>query len=246
MAEGSGTVAKALGLLTLLGDHPDGLPAGKVAEASELPFSTAYRLLNTLVSSGYVVYEDVAKTYRLGLRIFQLGQKVAHARGFEGTAGPVLRRLTETTGESSILAVRDGDRTLTIAKCDGPQYRITTDPGDHGPLSTSAIGKVFLAFEPGLVATTELVVRTRRSITDRGALEAEMSAARNSGWVSQQEENDDGMAAVGVPVWSASGRLVAAMALASPLFRKDREALSGHLDQLRAAAAELGPQLPLS
>lgn len=246
MSEGSGTVTKALGLLTLLGDHPDGLPAGKVAEASELPFSTAYRLLNTLVGAGYAVYEDGPKTYRLGLRIFQLGQKVAHARGFEGTAGPVLRRLTEVTGESSILAVLDGDRTLTIAKCDGPQYRITTDPGDHGPLSTSAIGKVFLAFQPGLSGRTELAVRTPRSITDRGVLEAEMEGARAEGWVSQQEENDPGMAAIGVPVWSGSGRLVASMALASPLFRKDRDGLLGHLGELRAAAAELGPQLPLS
>lgn len=246
MAEGSGTVAKALGLLTLLGDHAGGLTAGKVAEASGLPFSTAYRLLNTLVGAGYVVYEDGPKTYRLGLRIFQLGQKVAHARGFEGTAGPVLRRLTDMTGESSILAVLDGTRTLTIAKCDGPQYRITTDPGDHGPLSTSAIGKVFLAFQPGLAADAELVARTAHSITDRARLEAELDRARETGWVAQQEENDTGMAAIGVPVRSGSERVVAAIALASPLFRKDREGLLDHLGELKAAAAELGPQLPLS
>lgn len=246
MTEGSGTVGKALGLLTLLGEHPDGLAAGKVAEASGLPFSTAYRLLNTLVGAGYVVYEEGPKCYRLGLRIFQLGQKVAHARGFEGTAGPVLRRLTEATGESSILAVLDGARTLTISKCDGPQYRITTDPGDHGPLSTSAIGKVFLAFQPGLSTSADLAVRTPHSITDRGALEAELAVARESGWVAQQEENDTGMAAIGVPVWSGPGRLVASIALAAPLFRKDRDGLLGHLDELRAAASELGPQLPLS
>ncbi|GEO94372.1 IclR family transcriptional regulator [Kocuria turfanensis] len=248
--EKSGTVGKALGLLTLLGDYPEGATAGQIADAVGYPFSTAYRLLNTLVETGFAGYDRREKRYRLGLRIYQLGQKVAHHRGFEGAAVPILQRLTDLTGESSILAVLDDDRFLTVHKVDGPQFRTTTDPGDRGPLHTSALGKVLLACtDPAtrehLLETIELTPRTEHSITDRAELRRQIDQVRRRGWAGQQEENDIGMAAVAVPVLSASDRLVAAVALAAPIFRADQEALQAHLPDLRRAAATLALELPL-
>lgn len=248
-AETSGTVGKALGLLTLLGEYPRGATAGEIAETAGYPFSTAYRLLNTLVAEEFASYDPREKRYRLGLRIYQLGQKVAQHRGFEGTALPVLQRLTELTGESSLLAVLDGSHFLTVHKVDGPQFRTTTDPGDHGPLHTSALGKVLLAHaEPAvreyLLETLELTPRTEHSVTDREELRRQLEQVRRQGWAGQSEENDVGMAAVGVPVLSPSQRLIAAVALAAPVFRADLAALRQHLPELRRAAATLALELP--
>ncbi|GGG66412.1 IclR family transcriptional regulator [Kocuria dechangensis] len=250
MTEKSGTVGKALGLLTMLGEYPQGATAGQIAEAAGYPFSTAYRLLNTLVKTGFAAYDPQEKHYRLGLRIYQLGQKVAHHRGFEGAARPALQHLTESTGESSILAVLDDDQFLTVHKVDGPQFRITTDPGDRGPLHTSSLGKVLLAYaEPAtrehLLASIDLVPRTEHSITDRDELRRQIDEVRQQGWAGQSEENDVGMAAVAVPVLSASHRLIAAVSLAAPLFRTDLEGLQHHLPELRRAAATLALELPI-
>ncbi|MFC7403308.1 IclR family transcriptional regulator [Citricoccus sp. GCM10030269] len=242
-AAASQTAVKALELMAALGEFPRGATAGQIAEATGYPFTTAYRLLHTLVSAGYAEYEPTGKVYRLGLRLFQLGQKVAHARGLDETARPVMERLTAQTGESSILATLDGDQVLTLCTVDGPQFRTTTDPGDHGPLSTSAVGKVLLASHPELLDTVELVARTSRSITDRDVLRAEIDGVRARGWASQLEENDDGMAAVAVPVRSGAGRVVATLALAAPVFRKDVDAMAAYVPQLREAATVLGAEL---
>lgn len=241
---------KALGLLNLVGEHPNGATAGQLAEVAGYPFSTAYRLLNSLVDAGFVDYDPQDKRYRLGLRIFQLAQKVASARGFAGMAMPILHRLTELTQESSILAVLDGDQYLTVHKVDGPQFRTTTDPGDNGDLHTGAMGKALLAFSDGptrerLLETIELVPRTQHSITDREVLREQVEQIRRQGWAGQLEEHDIGMTAIAVPVLAQSGRLIASVALAAPLFRSDLEGLRAHLPELRRAADELATALPL-
>ena len=245
----SGTAGKALGVLTLLGEYPQGATTGQIAEATGYPFTTAYRLLNTLVDADFATYDPSDKRFRLGLRVYQLGQRLAHHRGFEGAALPVLQHLTEVTGESSVLHVLDGDQSLTVHKVDGPQFRTTTDPGDRGPLHTTASGKVLLAYaDPAtrqrLLATIELTPRTEHSITDRAELAAQIEQVRRQGWAAQSEENDLGMAAIAAPVLSASNRLIGAVTLAAPLFRTDLQELRRHLPHLQQATAELALVLP--
>ena len=145
-AERPDMVGKALSLLVLLGDEPRGASAAEISRRAELPFSTTYRLLGSLARDGFVDYEPEGRRYHLGLRIFQLGQRVSNHHGFAGTSLPILRRVTERTGEATILSVRDGLHHLTVSKVDGPQiFRVTSDPGHLGSLSTTAVGKALVA-----------------------------------------------------------------------------------------------------
>lgn len=248
-ADRSGTVRKGLTLLELLANYPHGATAGQIVADSGYAFSTCYRLLTTLVDSGFAEFDTATKQYRLGLLVFQMGQKVATARGYSGVALPVLRKLTEATGESSLLAVLDGDRFLTVHTVDGPNHRITTDPGDRGELHTSSLGRALLAFSPAetsdeLVATIDLDPRTDKSLADRDELRKILEETRARGWASQDQEHDDGMCAVAVPVMSPGGPLVAALALAAPVYRCDLAGLEQHLPLLNDAAAQLASQLP--
>ena len=81
-------VGKALGLLVLLGEEPRGASAAELSRRADLPFSTTYRLLGSLTRDGFVDYEPDGRRYHLGLRIFQLGQRVSNHHGFAGTALP--------------------------------------------------------------------------------------------------------------------------------------------------------------
>lgn len=248
-ADRSGTVRKGLSLLELLAEHPHGATAGQLVADSGHAFSTCYRLLSTLVDAGFAEFDPDTKRYRLGLLVFELGQKVAAARGYAGTALPILREVTAATGESSLLAVLDGDRFLTVHTVDGPHHRITTDPGDRGELHSSALGKVLLAFAPperrdALLEGIELTPRTERTLTDRDALRAEIERTLRRGWAAQDQEHDDGMCAVAVPVASPGGPLKAALALAAPVHRCDVAGLERHLPLLDDAAARLAALLP--
>lgn len=243
-------VGKALGLLVLLGDEPRGASAAELSRRAELPFSTTYRLLGSLTRDGFVDYEPDGRRYHLGLRIFQLGQRVSNHHGFAGTALPILRRVTEETGEATILSVRDGNHHLTVNKVDGPQtFRVTSDPGHLGALHTTSVGKALVAFADDatrsqLLERLELEPLTEFSITDRDAFRAEIELVRKRGYAVMDEENELGMRAVAVPVFNSQGHAFAALATAVPVFRMSVEALVALVPLLQAAAAELSARLP--
>jgi DNA-binding IclR family transcriptional regulator len=243
-------VGKALGLLVLLGDEPRGASAAELSRRAELPFSTTYRLLGSLTRDGFVDYEPDGRRYHLGLRVFQLGQRVSNHHGFAGTALPILRRVTEKTGEATILSVRDGNHHLTVNKVDGPQtFRVTSDPGHLGALHTTSVGKALVAFaeeaeRKRLVEELELEPLTEFSITDREAFRSEIEQVRRRGYAVMDEENELGMRAVAVPVFNAQGYAFASLATAVPVFRLGLEDLVALVPVLQEAAAELSARLP--
>lgn len=249
-ADRTDMVGKALGLLVLLGDEPRGASAAEISRRAELPFSTTYRLLGSLTRDGFVDYEPDGRRYHLGLRIFQLGQRVSNHHGFAGTAMPVLRRVTEQTGEATILSVRDGHHHLTVNKVDGPQmFRVTSDPGHLGSLSTTAVGKVLVAFAEDtdrerLLEDLPLDRLTEKSITDRDAFRAEIDKVRRQGYAVMDEENEMGMRAVAVPLLNSQGHAFASLATAVPVFRMGLEELAACVPLLQEAAAELAARLP--
>ena len=247
---GTDMVGKALSLLVLLGDEPRGASAADISRRAGLPFSTTYRLLGSLTRDGFVDYEPDGRRYHLGLRIFQLGQRVSNHHGFAGTATPVLRRVTEQTAEATILSVRDGLHHLTVSKVDGPQtFRVTSDPGHLGSLSATAVGKVLVAFAEDaereqLIADVPLERLTEKSIVDRDAFRAELEEVRRRGYALLDEENELGMRALAVPLLNAQGYAFASLATAAPVFRLTVEGLEAHVPLLQEAAAELAARLP--
>ena len=247
---GTDMVGKALSLLVLLGDEPRGASAADISRRAGLPFSTTYRLLGSLTRDGFVDYEPDGRRYHLGLRIFQLGQRVSNHHGFAGTATPVLRRVTEQTAEATILSVRDGLHHLTVSKVDGPQtFRVTSDPGHLGSLSATAVGKVLVAFAEDaereqLIADVPLERLTEKSIVDRDAFRAEIEEVRRRGYAVMDEENELGMRALAVPLLNAQGYAFASLATAAPVFRLTVEGLEAHVPLLQEAAAELAARLP--
>ncbi|WP_261163906.1 IclR family transcriptional regulator [Microbacterium sp. Marseille-Q6965] len=243
-----GTVAKGLEALRLLGEFPEGATAAEVVARLGHPFSTTYRLLHALTESGFVEYSPTDKRYRLGIPVFALATRVAHARGFDGTALPVLRELSRQTGESVLLLARDGDETVTVHKIDGPQFRTTTDPGDRGPLHSSAAGKMLLAALPererrDTVARLRLSARTAATVTSENELLAQLERFGRQGWAGQSEEHDAGMSAIAAVVPHGTSPTLA-LAIAAPLFRVDLAGLQRHAPALRDAAARLGALLP--
>ncbi|MBW4094292.1 MAG: IclR family transcriptional regulator, partial [Acidobacteria bacterium] len=205
----------------------------------------------SLTRDGFVDYEPSGRLYRLGLRVFQLGQQVSNHHGFAGTALPILQGVTDETSEATILSVRDGERYLTVSKVDGPQtFRVTSDPGHLGLLHTTSVGKALVAFaaeqdRTRLVEELELTALTDRSITGRAAFREEIERVRSQGYAVMDEENEVGMRAVAVPVLNSQGVAFASVAIAAPIFRLSIEQMVAYVPLLKSAAAELAAKLPV-
>lgn len=248
MSAGSSTLAKGLDLLHRMGDYPAGAPAAVFAKDTGMPFSTAYRLLNSLVASGFAEFDPDTKHYRPGLPIFELSAKIAAARGYDGTILPVLQQLSDTTKESCLFAAQDGLDSVTVHTVDGPEFRQTTDPGDRLPLHVSAMGKAILAGLAAeqaeqLIDQLDFQPRTEHTVTNAKDLHAQLAQARQQGYTYQCEEVDLGMHAIGAPVIGPNRQVLGSIAIAAPLFRATKEQLVAHHHALATATHQLAPML---
>jgi IclR family transcriptional regulator, pca regulon regulatory protein len=141
-------------------------------------------------------------------------------------AAPHLRRLTDTTGHTSNLAIRDDTDVILIDRVRGRPGRyhhleFTLHVGSRLPSYCSATGKALLAFVPRpdldrLLDRMDLVPRGPRTLTDRSALLAELEQVRRTGLATNDEELESALRSIAAPVRSRSGDVVAAVNVAIP------------------------------
>lgn len=184
-----------------------------------LPKGTLHGLLNTLAAMGYVSRHGTR--YALGLRLRDVAQPLADADVALRTAfTPALRALAEHSGETCYLAVPCGTREyLYINALEGHGSLCMASPrGRREGLTTSAIGKVFLAHDPGLVRSL------RRAGLMSAALDKELEAIAEQGYALDLEEAEPGLNCLALPL-RQQGRVVAALGVAGPAQRLYQPAL---------------------
>jgi len=245
-----GALAKGLRLLVALGNHPDGAGVSELAGEVELPVSTTHRLLTGMIPQGFVAVDPDRRQYFLGLRTFELSQRVASARKLSAVALPAMQRVTQATGEPTLLAVLAGDEMLYVERVEGKHLvQIRGSAGERGSLHGTALGKALLAFLPeeereALIENLPLPKLGPNSIMNRDELRAELDRTRERGYAVNDEELEAGVRAIGVPIIDARGRPAASITVATLAFRYSMEELERFVPLLQDAANEIAVQLP--
>ncbi|GGL31242.1 IclR family transcriptional regulator [Nocardia jinanensis] len=251
-AESQGMLSKGLVLLQTLGDHPRGATATDIARATTLAVSTVHRLLHTMAERGFVSFDPSDKTYRLGVRVFELATKVSGVLSVAETARPLMRELSRRTGETVQLSVLSNSRALFIEKI-GTEHAvgIRGSVGESEPLYATSTGKVLLGqLDPERLASVldevALDAWTANTVTDRARLTAELDRVRSDDFATANEEFDPGVRAIAVPVRNGRAETIAALCISAPVFRVSQDRMLGWLPELRETAAAIGVRLPLS
>lgn len=199
--------------------------AGGVARLADLSArldlnkSTLHGLLNTLSALGYVTRRGTH--YALGLRLRDISQPLADAdEQLREVFTPALMRMARLSGETSYLAVPCGTREyLYIDAIEGcNNLRVASPRGRREGLTTSAIGKIFLANEPGLVRSL------RRANLLPAKLEQELHTIREQGYALDLEEAEVGLHCLAIPL-RRQGCVIAALGVAAPAKRLCKPAL---------------------
>jgi len=244
---GSGvqSVERAFALLDLLARAGGRLPLSDLAERSGLPLGTVHRLLQTLAGPGYV-RQDADKRYALGAALLPLGDAATRLLG--SWAQPYLARLVEASGETSNLAVLEDDRIVYLAQAPGRhRVRMFTEVGRRVLPHSTAVGKVLLAWQDEVqvrrvVARLGLPRRTEHTLTDLPSFLSALQVVRAQGYAVDDEEEEDGVRCVAVPVGPGPSA-VAAVSVSGPASRVAREdpvLLAAMQEVAQALAGSLG------
>ena len=216
------------GLAVLSSFTPDrpALGISELARQLALTRSTTHRYVATLATLGYLQQDDATRKYRLGPRILDLGFSMLGSLGLREIAAPHLRRLTDATGHTSNLAIRDDTDVILIDRVRGRPGRyhhleFTLHVGSRIPAYCSATGKALLAFMPRpdlehIVERIDLVQRGPRTLTGKRALLTELEQVRRNGLATNDEELESALRSIAAPIRSRSGEVVAAINVAIP------------------------------
>ncbi len=220
----SQTVLKALDVLECVANGDEPLSALQVAKLCKISRPTAYRLLSTLASRGYVEAGDGAR-FRLGTQALSLNKKVLASIDLPDIARPYMRQLSDLSNETVNLSIREGVEILYIARMESSQsIRMMSTIGSRSHMHSTAMGKALLAFLPGeeqsaLVAGLTLTPRTAATITEQALLLKELANVRKQGFAIDNEENEAGVRCVGAPIFDHTGCAFAALSISGPAYR---------------------------
>jgi DNA-binding IclR family transcriptional regulator len=210
-----GRMAKLLEVLARYG-QPAALKI--LSQASGLHPSTAHRILGALVNDRLVERVDPG-SYRLGIRLLELGNLVKARISVREHALPHMRELHAATGEAVNLSVRRDDEIVYVERTSSGRalMRVVNIVGARAPLHITAVGKLFLLEDGseglrGYAQRTHLPQFTRNTLTTVGALEKDLDRIRRNGYAVDNEEAELG-------VRNDAGELVAGLSVSAPADR---------------------------
>ncbi len=212
------TLGKAAAALDYLAEAGE-LSAAELAARLREPRSSVYRLLASLSEANFVEPGSTSGTYRLGMKLFQLGSRVAQRFDERQVALPIMERVHEITEETVFLCVRRGDSAVCIERLNGKQVQtLALRLGGTLPLHAGAASRVLLAYESEEVQRdylkrAELERFTPRTPSTRTAVRRALQETRQLGYAVSDEDVTIGIAALGAPIFDHTNRVRAALSI---------------------------------
>ena len=222
-------------------EHPR-LTLSEVSRTTGLTRAAARRFLLTLVELGYV--RSDGRDFSLRPRVLELGYAYLSGMSLTEVAQPHMEELVGRVHESSSIAVLDGHDVVYIVRV--PTKRIMAVAiavGTRFPAYVSAMGRVLLAGRPGpeldrYMTEVDLRPLTDRTVVDRDRLRAVIEEVGRQGFAVVDQELEDGIRAVAVPIRDGTGASVAAINIAVHASRVSLETLREVFLPLLLATAE--------
>jgi len=221
--------AKGLVVIESFNESDRRMSVSAMAERTGLDRATARRCLLTLHALGYAGYDG--KYFWLTPRTLKLGHAYLQSTALPDLVQPHLEKLTALTGESASVSVLDGTEIVYVAR--SSQRRVMTinlNPGSRLPAYCSSMGRVLLAALPmseavAILEASELTQVTPFTKTELGELVSTLGQVARQGYAVIDQELEKGLCSIAVPLFNASGAVVAAVNVGAHIARSPVSAL---------------------
>jgi IclR family pca regulon transcriptional regulator len=209
------SLARGLSVIRAFDRQHRELTLSEVARATGLTRAAARRFLLTLTTLGYVNAAD--GRFSLRPRVLELGYAYLSSLSLPEVAQPHIEALVAQANESCSISVLDDTDIVYVVRV--PTRRImsiTLSVGTRLPAYATSMGRVLLAALPDeeleeRLDRIEVRRLTSRTVANREALEKALTAVRGQGHAALDQELEDGLRSVAVPIRRPSGAVIAAL-----------------------------------
>lgn len=243
------SLARGLAVLRAFGDSRRALTIAQISQKTGISRAAVRRCLYTLKQLGYA--EAEMNNFSLRPKVLTLGHSYLSSTPLAVSSQPCLNHLSRTLNESCSLAVLDDSEVLYIARSATSRVMsVALNAGSRLPAYCTSLGRVMLAYlEPdeldAYFATTTLRPMTERTVVSQQRLRDILAEVRRDGYAINDEELEQGLRSIAVPVRGASGKVLAALNIGAQAARVSTAQMAQHfLPELQRGAQELSVLLP--
>ena len=243
-----GTVSKALGLLDFLKDPNATYGLTDIAKLSGFDKATTRRLLLELVANGFVEQDEVTRAYLLGPSLQMLGRAREERFPLYKTAYPIVKQLSEVTGETVHATEYSAGVLISICTEQSDKAnRVILTTGQKLPLHATASGLAFLAAStPAFLETAlrkPMSAFTKTTQIDRDGLLKAISETKARGYSISNQSFEDGVHSVASAILDNRGRPIGTIAIAMPTSRATAANIEANGPLARQAAQNISIRL---
>ena len=238
-------IERMFALIDVLASREDAISLKDISDKTGLHPSTAHRILNDL-AIGRFVERPQPGSYRLGMRLLELGNLVKGRLNVRDAALIPMRELHNQIQQPVNLSMRQGDEIVYVERAYSERsgMQVVRAIGGRAPLHLTSVGKLFLAADDAqriraYATRTGLNGQTKNSITQLTTLERELARVRQFHCAHDNEELEIGVRCMAAGIYDDQAKLVAGLSISAPASRMDEAWLA----QLQATAAEISQTL---
>jgi DNA-binding IclR family transcriptional regulator len=226
-----------------------------LARKLRMPQSTLLRFLNTFIDFGYVGQDPETCCYYLTLKLVELGTRASGGYPFVHSLSKYIKQAAAAFNDSSSLCVERDMQMVYIATEEGPGRMLQTlhRIGHIAPMHATGVGKLHL-LNYSDTQLEELEKKrgftkfTGHTITSLDALRAELAQVRDRGYALDNEECEEGVRCIAIPILNSLGQVTAAISISAPVTRMGEERSAEVISYLKdlgsQASRELGWEEP--
>ncbi|MFP3518173.1 pca regulon transcriptional regulator PcaR [Pseudomonas sp. SIMBA_077] len=243
------SLARGLAVVQAFQERKRHLTIAQISHRTEIPRAAVRRCLYTLIKLGYATTDG--RTYSLLPKVLTLGHAYLSSTPLAVSAQPYLDRMSEQLHEACNMATLEGDDILYIARSATTQRLISVDlsVGGRLPAYCTSMGRILLAALDDVslheyLAHAEFQAKTSRTLRTPEALLECLQKVREQGWCVVDQELEQGLRSIAVPVYDASGQVLAALNVSTHAGRVTRTELEQRfLPIMLSSSRELSAQL---
>ncbi|RMU23243.1 Beta-ketoadipate pathway transcriptional regulator PcaR, partial [Pseudomonas savastanoi pv. glycinea] len=243
------SLARGLAVIHAFQERKRHLTIAQISHRTEIPRAAVRRCLHTLIKLGYATTDG--RTYSLLPKVLTLGHAYLSSTPLATSSQPYLDRMSDQLHEACNMATLEGDDILYIARSATTQRLISVDlsVGGRLPAYCTSMGRILLAALDDVslheyLDHVDLQPKTSRTIRTPEALLECLQLVRQQGWCIVDQELEQGLRSIAVPVYDASGQVLAALNVSTSAGRVARSELEQRfLPIMLDASRDLSTQL---
>ena len=243
MASNVQSIDRALSILEIISEKEQ-ISLKDLVDETQLSKATVHRLVNSLISNGYVQQNALTNQYEITFKMFQLGNKRVQNIDFLNVAKSMISQLMTTVGETCHLVVEDNNEVVYIDKFipSNNNRSMASKIGKRAPMYCTAVGKSILSTYDNeriqeIWDQSNIVKLTENTITDYDQFIDEIAVIREQGYSVDNEENEKGIYCVSTYFVNYRNEVQGAISLSFPITELDKKEF--FVDELKTCANKI-------